>query len=282
MKIVVNHIKWIQILCISMLFMSCNPGSKQKEAGASDTIAIAKEDATIPPDEEEVYGEDALSEEREKYIDLVTTYMNISEGDYIPSFCDARTLSDKKRTAVLIPVFASGKRDVNDQYSLCLRLFILDNESKEVVSQSDEDIILVSDALAIGNLNLDVSPLELVPGMAAFSVEVMKGTMGRSSPYSETSVYLFIQENNKIRNIVSDYPTYSEATQWINESSVENMTVNTHFSVSPEEPSGVFRDIIATSDTIVEKRELDIDKDRVTTRNAEGKKVLKYQNGKYS
>lgn len=280
-----KNIVLIKIILVSVYFISCTTASKQSDITISETKSDISIDLCEPLEYEEDYDEEVSQENynrnKKKYIDLATKYLNIKKEDYNYEFSGIGELPDKKQTVVLISEYASSEnKDITYDFSVYIRLLILNNETEKVIAQLKETIMLESDALIINGISLNTTPYELAPNTTAFSVEVMLETLGRASPYLGLSTYLFVAVDSQIINVVYNYSMYSHSTIWINEGIAENTTIHTHFTTS-KEPSDTFRDIIVSSDTLIELREFDIEQDHVITHKANGKRILKYYNGKY-
>lgn len=91
--------------------------------------------------------------------------------------------------------------------------------------------------------------------------------MGRGSPYSEISIYLFIRLEDDIVNILDEYNIYSHSTYWVSEGNTENTEIKTTLVKSTDG----FPDIIAFSDSTIENVMFDVEKDDITTRKNQGK-----------
>jgi len=262
--------------------LSCNRTDKTGQQ-LSDNISASED--TIIYDETEEFDEteqdiEANREYKKKYIADFAKRIGIKSDAYISEFSDMVILPGGSQKVLLIPEFASEKRDLEDEFSMYIRLYIVEDKTEKIIASSKKDLILESDALIIRSLALNPSAYGLTREGTDFSVEVLTEVMGRSSPYSGLSTYLFVVQGDEVVSVLEDYTLRSTSTHWIEESRFENLSIETHFTVSTG-ASGLFRDIIATSDSVFEYTVLDPDKDQVTTCNAQGKKILKYKDGKY-
>lgn len=132
--------------------------TKKKEID-SPIISAPQEDTICSADDEMLEYEFDI---KNKYIDIVVEHLKIKKDDYILDFSDIATLPGKEQTIVLIPEYISGQKDTNDNFSIYMRLFILDNASVKIIGQLNEDTILVSSALMIEGISLNTTSYQFV------------------------------------------------------------------------------------------------------------------------
>ncbi|MDL2215216.1 hypothetical protein LJC00_03410 [Dysgonomonas sp. OttesenSCG-928-M03] len=275
-----KRINFVDILLITVCLFSCNLTEKKRDQTILPVTSDLQKDTISSFNDEECDSEEEPVIDKKMYLDIVTEHLKIKQDDYIVEFSDVQILPDKNKSIVLITEYASDEKNTDGDFSIYMRLFILDNNSKKVIGQLKEVILLESSALKITGLSLNLTSYQLLPDFIDFSVEISRETMGRGSPYTEKSAYLFIFMNDEIINILDNYSTYSHSTYWAREDSVVNTEIYTHLAKSAE-LTNLFPDIIAISDSTFENVLFDVDKDQVITRKNRGKNILKFQNGKY-
>lgn len=234
---------------------------------------IDSDSATLISDSEEAH-----ENSNSIYLDAVLNQLNIKLEDCYEEFITEKALPySPENTVMVIPRVTQKEEDflVMDAY-----IVVIDNNTKNIINKYYEKDAWTSDAIMLNTISIDTAPYKLNETTRAFGVKLSYANSSRPNPYSESSISLFVPQDNTLVKVLDGYPIYTHHGEWDTMCSGQFESTQTVLIMSGQQTNG-YNNITAKSTItteITKPKGDDCDSEESTENSSE---TLRFEDGKY-
>lgn len=180
-------------------------------------------------------------------------------------------------TLVAVPLMHAPEQDGMNEGDL--DMLVLDSETFDVKQRYRVEGLMADDAISIEELAFDTAFYQLAPGNVAFGLR--KGTRGssRPNPFSDTSLWLFAIEGQKLKPVVENLVVAKFRGEWDTNCNGEFEDLSRRLTMASSKAP--IADI-TVSDTLVHRLTEDVAGDcKRTEKTTAAKHRLRFKDGAY-
>lgn len=133
---------------------------------------------------------------------------------------------DKSKSIVALsylqkPPVDAGQDTSNDDYGTDdtmgdydLDVMIVNSATRKPLARLLQKAAITSDAWRFGGITIDTARYRLAPGVRAFGVRTSHSGSSRANPASDTTLYLYVQQQGTLRQVITGLVTSSTHGEW--------------------------------------------------------------------
>lgn len=120
--------------------------------------------------------------------------------------------ANPSQTLAVLPLPQPGSTDDDKVYDV--EVVLADSQSGKVIAHRFEKAAFTSDAVVLRGLALDTAPWRLTPQVLAFGVRAQHEAASRVSPFSQTTLSLYVIDGAALRKVLDRLATQTSSGQW--------------------------------------------------------------------
>lgn len=183
---------------------------------------------------------------------------------------------------ILVLVPEQLETEDNDMFEIQGHIVLLDKQGNLKGHFSDESTHWISDAVQLHSIEIDVARYLVQEENRAFGIRVKYNGMSRANPYDYTTLSLFTFEDNKVREILSNFEVYLFTGEWDTTCAGEFHTQESILIMQSEQHDGFFDILLKnTFHTEVWGEDENEECDVISSSEAQNKQKLIFDGKKY-
>ncbi len=149
-------------------------------------------------------------------IDIVAKQLDIKAENIAHDLVAQKKIPyDSFKTIVVIPEITEQEEDYYYVYNS--HVLVVDTKTGRIIHRYFEPSNKggwVSDAIVLSEIIIDTAPYQLSTTDRAFGLRVRYNGSSKVNPYRETTLSLFVQEQNRLKKVLNRYPVKSFLGEW--------------------------------------------------------------------